>query len=92
MGIGTGIFLLAVGAILRFAVTTTAKGVNIQTVGDILMIVGGLGIILSLFFWNSWGGFSDRRAHDRRWFGTARSTEHRLPFPPPGEPTRRMRS
>ena len=61
MGIGTGIFLLAVGAILRFAVTTTANGINIQTVGDILMIVGGLGIILSLFFWNSWGGFSDRR-------------------------------
>lgn len=61
MGIGTGIFLLAVGAILRFAVTTTAKGINIQTVGDILMIVGALGIILSLFFWNSWGGFGDRR-------------------------------
>ena len=62
MGIGTGIFLLAVGAILRFAVTTTTKGVNIQTVGDILMIVGGLGILLSLFFWNSWGGFGgDRR-------------------------------
>jgi hypothetical protein len=62
MGIGTGIFLLAVGAILRFAITTTAKGVNIQTVGDILMIVGALGIVLSLFFWNSWGGFGDRRA------------------------------
>ncbi len=61
MGIGTGIFLLAVGAILRFAVTTTAKGVNLQTVGDILMIVGALGILLSLFFWNSWGGFGDRR-------------------------------
>ncbi|HEY2302017.1 MAG TPA: DUF6458 family protein [Acidimicrobiales bacterium] len=56
-----GIFLLAVGAILRFAVTTTAKGVNIQTVGDILMIVGAFGILLSLFFWNSWGGFGDRR-------------------------------
>jgi hypothetical protein len=61
MGIGTGIFLLAVGAILRFAVTTTAKGVNIQTVGDILMIVGALGIILSVFFWTSWGGFGNRR-------------------------------
>lgn len=61
MGIGTGIFLLAVGAILRFAVTTTAKGINLQTVGDILMIVGAFGILLSLFFWNSWGGFGDRR-------------------------------
>jgi hypothetical protein len=50
-----------VGAILRFAVTTTTKGVNIQTVGDILMIVGALGILLSLFFWNSWGGFGGSR-------------------------------
>jgi len=62
MGIGTGIFLLAVGAILRFAVTTTTKGINIQTVGDILMIAGAFGIFLSLLFWNSWGGFGgDRR-------------------------------
>jgi hypothetical protein len=61
MGIGTGIFFLAVGAILRFAVTTTTKGLNIQTVGDILMIVGALGIVLSLFFWNSWGGFNRDR-------------------------------
>jgi hypothetical protein len=68
MGIGTGIFLLAVGAILRFAVTTSAKGVNIQTVGDILMIVGALGILLSLFFWNSWGGFGS--GHVRRGDGT----------------------
>jgi hypothetical protein len=69
MGIGTGIFLLAVGAILRFAVTTTTKGLNIQTVGDILMIAGALGILFSLFFWNSWGGFGNRRTttvvHDR---------------------------
>jgi hypothetical protein len=63
MGIGTGIFLLAVGAILRFAVTTTTKGLNIQTVGDILMIAGALGILLSLFFWNSWGGFGAGRTH-----------------------------
>jgi hypothetical protein len=70
MGIGTGIFLLAVGAILRFAVTTTTKGINIQTVGDILMIAGALGIVLSLFFWNSWGGVRRARtttvAEDRQ--------------------------
>lgn len=47
MGIGAGIFLLAVGAILKFAVTeTTVYGVNLQVVGVILMIVGVLGIIL----------------------------------------------
>jgi hypothetical protein len=61
MGIGTGIFLLAVGAILRFAVTATTTGVNIHTVGAILMIAGALGILLSLLFWNSWGGFGGRR-------------------------------
>ncbi len=57
MGIGTGIFLLAVGAILRYAVTVNASGVNLHTVGDILMVVGVIGIVLSLFFWSSWGGF-----------------------------------
>ncbi|HEX3538961.1 MAG TPA: DUF6458 family protein [Acidimicrobiales bacterium] len=57
MGIGTSIFLIAVGAILRYAVTISASGVNLHTVGDILMIVGVIGIVLSLIFWSSWGGF-----------------------------------
>lgn len=57
MGIGSSIFLVAVGAILRYAVTVTATGVNLHTVGDILMIVGILGVILSLAFWSSWGGW-----------------------------------
>ena len=61
MGVGTSIFLIAVGAILRYAVTTTVSGVNIQTVGDILMVVGVLGLILSLIFWSSWGGFGGAR-------------------------------
>jgi Domain of unknown function (DUF6458) len=59
MGIGTAIFLFAVGAILRFAVTVQATGVNLQTVGDILMIVGALGIVFSVIFWSSWGGFGN---------------------------------
>ena len=57
MGIGTSIFLFAVGAILRYAVTVTATGVNLHVVGDILMLVGIVGFILSLVFWGSWGGF-----------------------------------
>ena len=48
MGIGVSIFLIAVGAILTFAVTVTANGVNISTVGMILMIVGGIGLLWSL--------------------------------------------
>lgn len=48
MGIGVSLFLLAVGAILTFAVNATVNGVEISTVGIILMIVGGLGLLLSL--------------------------------------------
>lgn len=56
MGIGLSMFLLAAGAILKFAVDVTVAGVNLQTVGVILMIVGALGVVLSLAFWSSWGG------------------------------------
>jgi hypothetical protein len=48
MGIGAGIFLVAVGAILAFAVNVTATGFNIHTIGLILMVVGIAGIILDL--------------------------------------------
>jgi hypothetical protein len=56
MGLGVGIFLIAVGAILTFAVNATTSGVNINTVGWILMAVGALGILLSLIFWSTWAG------------------------------------
>ena len=59
MGIGTSIFLFAVGAILRFAITVNnTSGVNLHTVGNILMIVGVVGALFSLIFWSSWGGFN----------------------------------
>jgi len=57
VGIGTSIFLIAVGAILAFAVNVRTSGIDLQTVGVILMLVGGIGVILSMIFWNSWGGF-----------------------------------
>ena len=57
MGIGTSLVVFAVGAIMRFAVSVTATGFNIHTIGIILMIVGGVGLLLSIGFWNSWGGF-----------------------------------
>ena len=50
MGIGTSIFLIAVGAILKFAVHASVSGRSLQTVGLILMVVGVLGLLLS-FFW-----------------------------------------
>jgi uncharacterized membrane protein YwaF len=56
MGFGIGIFLAAVGAVLAFAVTRTVSGVNIQTVGWILLIVGIVSVVLSMIFWSSWAG------------------------------------
>lgn len=50
MTIGTSILLIAVGAILKYAVTTHVSGINLQTVGVILMLVGILGLILSLLY------------------------------------------
>lgn len=49
MTIGASIFLIAVGAILKFAVTYTVAGIDIQVVGVILMVAGGIGLILGLF-------------------------------------------
>jgi hypothetical protein len=57
MGLGVGIFLLAIGAVLAFAIHVNSNGaVDINTVGYILMAAGGLGILLSLIFWSSWAG------------------------------------
>ena len=50
MPLGTSIFLIAVGAILRYAVTATTVGISIPTVGLILIIVGIVGVVLSLFW------------------------------------------
>ncbi|GAC1362545.1 MAG: hypothetical protein NVSMB32_03010 [Actinomycetota bacterium] len=62
MGLGTSIFLIAVGAILDFAVTVNAPGFNVHTVGVILMVVGLIGAVASLFYWGSWGGFNRGRS------------------------------
>jgi hypothetical protein len=53
MGIGTSLFLIAVGAILYFAVDASVSGIEITTVGIILMVVGVLGLLISLFFLSS---------------------------------------
>jgi Domain of unknown function (DUF6458) len=54
MGIGTSIFLIAVGAILKFAVTAHVSGVSLATVGTILIIVGIVGLVISLFMLAAW--------------------------------------
>ena len=54
MGTGISLFFLAVGAILTFAVHTTVSGVDLDTIGVILMVIGLLGILFSLVLWDSW--------------------------------------
>jgi hypothetical protein len=53
MGLGVSIFLLAVGAILTFAVDADLNGIDLDTVGVILMVVGGIGLLLTLLIWGS---------------------------------------
>ncbi|HVV74588.1 MAG TPA: DUF6458 family protein [Mycobacteriales bacterium] len=59
MGIGVGLFLIAVGAVLTWAVNATVSGVDINTVGVILMIVGAVGLVLDLII------FAPRRHSSR---------------------------
>jgi uncharacterized protein DUF6458 len=64
MGIGVSLVLIAVGAVLVWAVHATVSGVDIHTIGWILLAVGAIGALLSLIFWSSWGGIggpADRR-------------------------------
>jgi hypothetical protein len=58
MGLGTSIFLIALGAILRFAVSVTTHGFSIHTIGVILLIVGIVGLVISLLWMTIW---ADRR-------------------------------
>ena len=53
MYIGTSIFMIALGAILKFAVTATVAGLSIQTAGTILIIAGVIGLLVSLFLYLS---------------------------------------
>ena len=66
MGLGVSLFLIAIGAILTWAVSAEVSGLDIQVVGVILLIVGIAGALLSLMFWSSWGGpasFSRRQTY-----------------------------
>ena len=54
MALGTSLLLIAVGAVLRFAVSVSTHGFNLHTIGVILMIVGGVGVLLSLLWMTMW--------------------------------------
>ena len=62
MAVGTSLFLIAVGAVLRFAVHVTTKGFSIHTIGLILMIVGVVGLLISVLWMFVWAGRRDRAA------------------------------
>ena len=61
MGIGVSLILVAVGAILIWAVNAEVSGVELTTIGWILLIVGIAGGLISMIFWSSWGGVGGRR-------------------------------
>jgi hypothetical protein len=65
MTTGTSLFFIAVGAILRYAVTSTVSGVSLPTVGLILMIIGIAGLVLSLFYMLAWSPRRGRVVRDR---------------------------
>ena len=66
MGIGVSIFLLALGAILAFAIEVEANGIDLNTVGVILMVVGAIGLATSFLFWDRMGfGAAGRRSVSR---------------------------
>jgi len=94
MGISVSILLIAAGAILTWGVTAEAEGLDINAIGVILMIVGLLGLVLSLIFWSSWGGFRRRatyveggpvyrEAAPRRRAATIVEEDDVVPGPPP---------
>jgi hypothetical protein len=61
MGIGVSLVLIAVGAVMAFAVHVSGNGFNVHTIGIILLVVGAIGALLSMIFWSSWGGFGGAR-------------------------------
>jgi hypothetical protein len=63
-GVGISLLLIAVGAVLAFAVTATVSGVSLPVVGTILMIVGGIGLLLSILYMMTWASSRETTTHD----------------------------
>jgi hypothetical protein len=56
MGLPVSLILIAVGAVLAWAVNVQTNGFNVHTIGYILLVVGIIGALLSMVFWSSWAG------------------------------------
>ena len=61
MGLGASLLLIAGGAILVWGVNAELAGVDVDAIGWILMVVGIIGLVLSMIFWSTWGGFGGPR-------------------------------
>ena len=66
MRIGVGIFLMVLGAILAFAVENDVPGINVNTLGVILLLVGLVTVVYSLLFWSTVTPWGRRRINARR--------------------------
>ena len=91
MGISLSILLLAVGAVLRGPSSAEVSGIDITAVGVILVVVGVIGLFVSLVFWSSWGGFGGREAGggghaDDHRQGRLERGDHRLDRPRASSP------
>jgi hypothetical protein len=56
MGLGVSLILIAVGAVMAWAIHVSTTGFDVNTIGYILLVVGIIGALLSLVFWSSWAG------------------------------------
>jgi hypothetical protein len=69
VGFGASLALMAAGAILLWAVNVDTSGVDLNTVGAILLVIGAIGLAFSLVFWSSWGGWGPwRRPPEDRYY------------------------
>jgi membrane protein implicated in regulation of membrane protease activity len=66
MGIGVGVFLMVLGAILAFAVETDVPGINVNALGIILLLIGLVALLYSWLFWSSLTPWGRRRVATRR--------------------------
>jgi hypothetical protein len=66
MSIGVGSFLMVLGAILAFAVEATTPGINVNTLGIILLLTGLIAVLYSLLFWSNLSPWGRRSIVPRR--------------------------
>lgn len=80
MGIGVSIFILALGAIIAFAVTWDSSVINLDVVGWVLMLAGVLGLVLTMWYWPARRRASESSVIEDRYYA---ADPHVPPAPDP---------